>query len=110
MCVVSFRRLKERYLDFCPSKITTSHKKARPELVNARGVGSHCPNLPKHMPSALWEKLRKLVWGILMYPLYSPDLAPFRYDLFRYLRNSLNDVDLTLMEEVRKLLLDVFHR
>jgi len=44
------------------------------------------------------QKLRELGWEVLMHPLYSPDIAPSDYLLFRFLQNSLNSVKLASKE------------
>jgi len=45
-----------------------------------------------------WQKLRELGWEVLMHPLYSPDIAPSNYHLFRSLQNSLNGIKLASKE------------
>ncbi|EGI58226.1 Histone-lysine N-methyltransferase SETMAR, partial [Acromyrmex echinatior] len=47
-------------------------------------------NARPHTSLMTRQKLRELVWEVLMHSPYSPDLAPSDYHLFRSLQNSLD--------------------
>ncbi len=44
----------------------------------------------RHNAKVTQEKIRELQWELLPHPVYSPDLAPSDYYLFRSLQNYLN--------------------
>ncbi|GFX10299.1 histone-lysine N-methyltransferase SETMAR [Trichonephila clavipes] len=52
-----------------------------PELANRRGVALHQDNSRPHTSIVTRQKLWELDWEVLMYPPYSPDLAPSNYHL-----------------------------
>jgi len=54
------------------------------------------------------QKLRELGWEVLMHPLYSSDIAPSDYHLFRSLQNSLNGVKLASKEACENYLKQFF--
>jgi len=54
-------------------------ERKRPELINRRGVFHH-NNARPHTSLMTRQKLRELVWEVLMHP-YSPDIAPSDYHL-----------------------------
>ncbi|XP_011052820.1 PREDICTED: histone-lysine N-methyltransferase SETMAR-like, partial [Acromyrmex echinatior] len=64
-------------------------KEKRPELINRKGVVFHHNNARPHTSLMTRQKLRQLGGEVLIHPLYSPDLAPSDYYLFRSLQNSL---------------------
>ena len=70
-------------------------KKKRPELINKKGIVFHHDNPRPRISLVTRQKLRELGWEVLMHPLYSPDITPPDYHLFRSLKNSLNGVKLT---------------
>ena len=65
-------------------------KEKRSELVNRKGVIFHHDNATPHTSSNTRQKLLRLDWEAMLYPPYSPNLAPSDYYLFRSLQNSLN--------------------
>ena len=73
-------------------------KKKRPELINKKGAVFHHDNARPHIALVTRQKLSEFGWEVLMYPLYSPDLAPSDYYLFRSLKNSLNGVNFSSKE------------
>ncbi|GFU87693.1 putative DD34D transposase [Trichonephila clavipes] len=61
-------------------KLTTDQK--QPELAYRRGVVFHRDNTTPHTSVVTRLKLRQLGWVVLMYPPYSPDVAPNDYFKF----------------------------
>ena len=72
-------------------KLEEAFKEKRPELVNRKGIVFHHDNARPHF-SNTYETLGalKLGWEMMLYPPYSPVLAPSDYHLFRSLQNFLN--------------------
>jgi histone-lysine N-methyltransferase SETMAR len=70
----------------------------RRELVNPKGVVFHHDNARPHVYSATRQKLMQLGWDVLLHPLYSPDLAPSDYHLFRSLQSCLKGKNFTSPE------------
>ena len=62
----------------------------RPELVNTKCIIFHQDNARPHVSLVTRQKLLQLGWEIPIHPLYSPDIAPSDFHLFRSLQNSLN--------------------
>ncbi|CAH2226577.1 jg24368 [Pararge aegeria aegeria] len=81
-------------------------ERKRPELINRRSVVFHHDNAKPYKSLATQQKLREFGWEVLMQPLYSPELAPSDFHLFRSLQNSLGSVRLT--RGLPKLLVAVF--
>lgn len=48
-------------------------------------------NVRPHTTIVICQKLRELGWEVLIYPQYSPYLAPSNYHRFLSLQNILND-------------------
>ena len=69
-------------------KVVLSEK--RPELVNRKRIVFHQANARPHVSLMTRQKLLQLGWEALIHPLYSPDIAPLDFRLFRSLQNSLN--------------------
>jgi len=55
----------------------------RPELSNRHGVVFHQDNARSHVPLTTRQKLLQFGWDVLPHPLYSPDIAPSDFYLFR---------------------------
>ena len=72
------------------NKLNAAVKEKRSELVNRKGVIFHHDNATPHTSSNTRQKLLRLDWEAMLYPPYSPNLAPSDYYLFRSLQNSLN--------------------
>ena len=60
------------------------------ELVNRKRITFHQDNARLHVSLMTRQKLLQLGWEVLIHPLYSPDIAPSDFNLFRSLQNSLN--------------------
>ena len=72
------------------NKFNVAVKEKRPELVNHKGVIFQHDNATPHTSLTTRQKLMRLGWEVMLHPLYSPDLTPSDYYLFRSLQNSLN--------------------
>ncbi|PNF28417.1 hypothetical protein B7P43_G16200 [Cryptotermes secundus] len=55
------------------------------KMVHMQAANNACP----HMAKTTMETLRKLKWNLLTHPLYSPNLAPSDFYLFRRLKSDL---------------------
>ena len=71
-------------------KLNATVKEKQSELVNRKGVIFHYDNATPYTSLATCQKLLRLGWEMMLYPPYSPDLAPSDYYLFQSLQNSLN--------------------
>ena len=71
-------------------KLDNEIKEKRPELATRKGVIFHQDNARPHTSLVTRKKLLELGWEVMPHPLYSPDLVPSDYDLFRSLQNHLN--------------------
>jgi histone-lysine N-methyltransferase SETMAR len=92
--------MANRYYDQLENlKFATAEK--CPALVNRKGAIFHKDNALPHVAVTMQEKLRKLRWEILSHPLYSPDLAPSDYHLFRFLQNSLDGRRFIMFEDLK---------
>ncbi|GFX39715.1 putative DD34D transposase [Trichonephila clavipes] len=60
----------------------------RTELANRRCIVFHQDNARLHMSVLTRQKLWELDWKVLMYPPYSPDLAPNNFHLLLALKAS----------------------
>ena len=61
------------------NKLNAAVKGKRPEFVNRKGVIYHHDNAITHTSLATLQKLLRLGWEVMLYPPYSPDLAPSDY-------------------------------
>ena len=95
---------------YCQQPMWLKHaiKKKRPESINKKGVVFHRDNARPHISLVPRQKLKELGWEVLMHPLYSPDLVPSDYHLFRSLKNSLNGVKLASKEACENHLVQFF--
>ena len=50
------------------------------------------------------QKLLQLGWGVLIHPLYSPDIAPSDFHLFQSLQNSLSGKNFNFLEVCKRYL------
>ena len=71
-------------------KLDKGMKEKRPELATCKGVIFDQDNARPHTSFVNRKKLLELGWKVMLHPLYSPDLAPSDYHLFRSLQNHLN--------------------
>lgn len=70
----------------------------RPACINRRAVIFHHDNARTHVPLRSQQKLLNIGWEVFSHLVYSPDLEPSRYHLFRSLYNAFahrtfNDAD-----------------
>ena len=75
-------------------------------LVIPKGVIFYYENVTPHASLATRKKLLRLGWEMMLYPPYSPNIAPSEYYLFPSLQNSLDGE--TFNDEVVKSLLVQF--
>ncbi|GFV25186.1 histone-lysine N-methyltransferase SETMAR [Trichonephila clavipes] len=68
-------------------KLKDALQQERSELNNRKGVVFHQDNARPHTSLVTRQKLLQLEWDTMPHPLYSPDLAPSDYYLFRSLQN-----------------------
>ena len=78
-------------------------------MVNRKSVTFHYDNATPHTSLAInRQKLSRLAWEVMLYPPYSPDLAPSDYYLFRSLQKSLNNETFNDDEAVKSHLVQFF--
>ena len=75
--------------------------KKRPELVNRKHIIFHQDNTRPFVYLMTRQKLLQLAWEVLIHPLYSPDIAPSDFHLFRSLQNSLNGKNFNSLEDCK---------
>lgn len=56
-------------------------------------------NARPHVENPVKTYLQTLKWEVLTHPLYSPDIAPSDYHLFRSMTHSLSGKNLTSYED-----------
>ena len=71
------------------------------ELVNRKRILFHQDNASLHVSLKTRQKLLQLGWEVLIHPLYSSDIAPSNFHLFRSLQNSLNEKNFNSLETVK---------
>ncbi|GFX79710.1 mariner Mos1 transposase [Trichonephila clavipes] len=89
-------------------KLNDALQQKRSELINRKGVVFHQDNARPHTNLVTHQKLLQLEWITMPQPLYSPDLAPSDYYLFRSLQNFLDGETFTSNEEVKNHLDQLF--
>ena len=89
-------------------KLDKEIKEKRPELARRKGVIFHQDNARSHTSLFTRTKLLELGWKVMPHPLYSPDLAPSDYYLFRSLQNHLNGKTSDSNEDVKNELIQFF--
>jgi histone-lysine N-methyltransferase SETMAR len=62
----------------------------------------------QHVSIMTQEKLNEFGWEILTHPVYSPDIAPSDYYLFRSLPNHLHGEKMGSFDDVKKCVDDFF--
>ena len=65
-------------------------------------------NSRPHVSKVTQSKIEDLGWKVLPHALYSPDLGPTDYHLFRSMQHYLRDVQLKNVEKVKKWVDDYF--
>jgi histone-lysine N-methyltransferase SETMAR len=65
-------------------------------------------NARPHASVLTQNKIEELSWKVLAHALYSPDLAPSDYHLFRSMQHFLRDIKFLNVDEVRNWLSDFF--
>ena len=70
-------------------KLDKEIKEKRLELATRKGVIFHQDNARPHTSLLTRKKLLELSWEVMPHRLYSPDLAPSDYNLFRSLQIHL---------------------
>lgn len=75
----------------------------RPEWVNRHNklIFQH-DNAKPHTVNVVKNYLQGQDWEVLSHPLYSPDIAPSDYHLFRLMQLALQDVRFTSYESIKK--------
>ncbi|EFN64341.1 Histone-lysine N-methyltransferase SETMAR, partial [Camponotus floridanus] len=58
-------------------------------------------NARPHVANSVKETLMQFEWEVLPHPVYSPDLAPSDYYLFRSMQHGLVDAHFKTYEDVR---------
>ena len=58
---------------------------------------------PSDTSKPVKDTLKGLAWEVLTHPLYSPDLAPSDYHLFRLMAHTLSKQHFKTYEEVKKI-------
>ena len=89
-------------------KLDKEIKEKRPELATRKGVIIHQDNARLHRSLVTRKKLLELGWEAMPHPLYSPDLAPSDYHLFRSLQSHLNGQTFNSNEAVKNELIQFF--
>ncbi|GFW40783.1 mariner Mos1 transposase [Trichonephila clavipes] len=72
-------------------KLNTAIKEKRPALESRKGIVFHRDNARPHTATVTKPKLNALGWEVLGHPLYSHDIAPSDYYLFRSVQNYLTE-------------------
>ena len=89
-------------------KLDKEMKEKRPELATCKDVILHQDNARPYTSLVTRKKLLELCWEMMPHPLYSPDLAPSDYHLFRSLQNHLNVKTFDSNEAVKNELIQFF--
>jgi len=88
-------------------RLKAAINKKRSELSNRHGVVFH-QDTRSHVSLTTWQKLLQFGW-VLPHSLYSPDIAPSDFHLFRSLQNSLIGKNFTsFLEDCKKHLEEFF--
>ena len=92
------------------TKQSDAVKKNMPELANRRDIVFQHDSAKPHTSLFSRQKLLKVGWDVLSHPLYSPDLAPSDYHLFRSMHNSLNGKIFNDAYEIKSHLIQFAHK
>ncbi|GFX13581.1 mariner Mos1 transposase [Trichonephila clavipes] len=82
------------------STSTARHKRPQYNERHDKVILQH-DNARSHVAKVVKTYLEKLKWEVLPHPLYSPDLAPSDYHLFRSMADDLADQHFRSYEEVK---------
>ncbi|GFU82102.1 histone-lysine N-methyltransferase SETMAR [Trichonephila clavipes] len=88
-------------------KLNAAIKEKRPTLASRKGIVFHHDNARPHTAMVTQQKLNALGWEVLGHPLYSPDMAPSDYYLFRSLQNYLTKKNSNLLKVFGRQLLTI---
>ncbi|GFV60578.1 histone-lysine N-methyltransferase SETMAR [Trichonephila clavipes] len=83
-------------------KLNAAIKEKRPALASRKGIMFHHNSAQPHTVMVTQQKLNALGWEVLGHPLYSPDIAPSDYYVFKYLQNFITDKKFKSFESVSK--------
>lgn len=87
-------------------RLATAIAEKRPKL---QKVILHHDNARPHTAKLTRSKIKELNWELLAQPVYSPDLAPSDYYLFRAMSNELADQHFDKDEDVKNWLTNFFN-
>ena len=103
------------YYELLPENQTTNSKKycsqldqlealdeESPELVNRKIIIFHQDTARPHVSLMTSQKPLQLGWEVLIHPLYSPNITPSDFHLFRSLQNSLNRKNFNSLEDCKR--------
>ena len=79
-----------------------------PELANRKHIIFHQDTARPHVSLMTRQKLLQLGWEVLIYLLYSPDIAPSNSHLLWSLQNSLNGKNFNSLEDCKRHLEQLF--
>ena len=74
----------------------------RPELVNRKHIIFYQDNAKQCVSLMTRQKLLQPGWEVLIHLLYSSDIAPLDFHLFRSLQNSLNGKNFNSLEDCKR--------
>ena len=89
-------------------KLDKEIKEKRPELATFKGVIFYQVNARPHTSLVTRKQLLELGAEVLPHPLYSPNLAPSDYHVFRSLQNHLNGKTFDWNEAVKNEFIQFF--
>ena len=105
----SFQKTKQFQQVLLPIRPTESSTQRKvPELVNRKHIIFHLDNARPHVSLMTKQKLLQLGWEVLIYPLYSPDIALLDFHLFQSLQNSHNGKNFNSLKGCKRHLEEFF--
>ena len=79
-----------------------------PAIFNRKGVILQQDNARPHNAKRTLDKINELGWEVLLYPLYSSDIATSDFHLFRSLQRFLCDKKFENLDDIKKSLSGYF--